>query len=96
MGQPQEIGKIISKILKNSGIEKGMKERQAVLIWERVVGKEIALHAKAVKAEDSNLMVRVTNPVWRSEILLMKGRILEELNRSLEGEVIKNIIVVGK
>lgn len=96
MGQPQEIGKVISKFLKTSGIEKGIKQRQAVAIWEKVVGKEIAAQAKAIKAENSNLLIRVANPVWRSEILLMKAKILQELNKSLGQEAIKDIILVGK
>jgi len=96
MGQPQEIGKVISKFLKTSGIEKGIKQRQAVVIWEQVVGKEIAAQAKAIKAENSNLLIKVASPVWRSEILLMKTKILEELNKSLGQEAIKDIILVGK
>ena len=96
MGQPQEIGKVISKILKTNSIEKGIKQRQAVAIWEQVVGKEIAAQAKAIKAENSNLLIKVASPVWRSEILLMKTKILQELNKSLGQEAIKDIILVGK
>ena len=96
MSKPQPLGLVLSKILKTSGIDKGIKQRQAILIWDKVVGQKMASQSKAIKVEDSKIFVKVKNPVWRSEILLMKNQILGALNKSLGQEVIKDVIVFGE
>lgn len=96
MGQPEEIGKIISRILKSGGMEKGIKQKEAVFVWDKTVGRKIALQAKAIKVESGNIFVKVRSPVWRTELLLMKKEIIGKLNSSLGDGVIKDIIVIGE
>lgn len=96
MGKPEQIGRVVSRVLKRSGTEKGVKQKQAVLIWDKVVGERVAAHSKAIKVENRKIFIRVKSPTWRTELLLMKGKILEELNRSLGKKVIQDIILIGK
>lgn len=96
MSKPQQLGLVLSKILKTSGIDKGIKQRQAILIWDKVVGQKMASQSKAIKVEESKIFVKVKNPVWRSEILLMKNQIMEALNKSLGQQIIKDVIVLGE
>jgi predicted nucleic acid-binding Zn ribbon protein len=63
----------------------GMKERmdnwQIVEKWPEIVGAQIAQHAKAAAVDTENLFVEVDNPVWQSQLFLMKEGIIKKLKK---------------
>jgi len=90
--KPEEIGKILTRSLRNLGIERRLKEESIVLNWNRLVGERIASQANPLKIRDSILFVRVENASWRNELFFMKRKIIEQLNQSVRGNVIKDIV----
>jgi predicted nucleic acid-binding Zn ribbon protein len=89
---PEPIGKILTKNLRNLGLERRLKEENVVLNWSRLVGERIASKANPLKVKDSILFVSVENASWRNELFFMKRKIIEELNRSVKGNVIRDIV----
>lgn len=89
---PEQIGKILTKNLRNLGIDRRLKEENIVLNWSRLVGERIASKANPLKVRDSILFVSVENASWRNELFFMKRKIIEELNRSVKGNVIRDIV----
>jgi predicted nucleic acid-binding Zn ribbon protein len=89
---PERIGKILTKNLRNLGIDRRLKEESIVLNWDRLVGERIASKAIPLKVRDSILFVGVENASWRNELFFMKRKIMEELNRSVKDNVIKDIV----
>jgi predicted nucleic acid-binding Zn ribbon protein len=89
---PEQIGKILTKSLRNLRIDRRLKEESIVLNWSRIVGERIASKANPVKVRDSILFVRVDNASWRNELFFMKRKIIEEVNQSVPGNVIKDIV----
>jgi predicted nucleic acid-binding Zn ribbon protein len=89
---PEQIGKILTKNLRNLGIERRLKEENIVLNWSRLVGERIASKANPLRVKDSILFVSVENASWRNELFFMKRKIIEELNRSVKGNVIRDIV----
>ncbi len=89
---PEQIGKILTKNLRNLGIERRLKEENIVLNWSRLVGERIASRANPLRVRDSILFVSVENASWRNELFFMKRKIIEELNRSVRGNVIRDIV----
>jgi predicted nucleic acid-binding Zn ribbon protein len=89
---PERIGKILTKNLRNLGIDRRLKEESIVLNWDRLVGERIASKAIPLKVRDSILFVSVENASWRNELFFMKRKIMEELNRSAKDNVIKDIV----
>ncbi len=78
---PQRINKMIPKVLKDMNIETRMKNWQIVEKWAEIVGKRIARHAKATAVDTNNLFVEVDNPVWQSQLFLMKQTILKKIKK---------------
>jgi predicted nucleic acid-binding Zn ribbon protein len=89
---PELIGKILTKNLKNLGLDRRLKEESIVLNWNRLVGERIASKANPLRVKDSILFVSVENASWRNELFFMKRKIIEELNRSVKGNVIRDIV----
>jgi predicted nucleic acid-binding Zn ribbon protein len=90
--KPEQIGKILTKNLRNLGIDRRLKEESIVLNWNRLVGERIASKANPLRVRDSILFVSVENASWRNELFFMKRKIIEELNRSVKGNVIRDIV----
>ncbi len=62
-------------------IDGKLKNWQVVEKWERIVGSNIARHAKAVSVDSENLYVMVDNPSWQSQLFLMKSDILKKIKK---------------
>ena len=85
------LGQVISEALKESGWEEPVERHQAMLIWDKVVGRHFARHCHAVEIKGETLYVSVTNPAWRSEISFQKNDILQAINKNLKTHFIKDI-----
>lgn len=77
--------------LTKSGLDKGVKQEKAVLVWKDAVGETIAEQTEAEKAEHGTLFVRVSSPTWRQELQLKKSEILELVNKKAGFKAIKDI-----
>lgn len=78
---PKRINRIIPRVLKGMDINGKLKNWKAVEKWESIVGHNIARHAQAVSVDSENLLVEVDNPVWQSQLFLMKSEILQKIRK---------------
>ncbi len=60
-------------------------------IWDGVVGKRIAKHARPSWIKKGALMVKVTDSVWLQELEFKAETIKEKLNSKLQRQAIKRI-----
>jgi predicted nucleic acid-binding Zn ribbon protein len=56
-----------------------MKNWQVVEKWAEIVGNRIAKHTKATGVDSKNLYVEVDNPMWQSQLFLMKEGIIKKI-----------------
>jgi len=89
---PERIDAVLTRALKGLKIERRIKQESVILNWSKVVGDRIALQSAPLKVKDSILFVRVENASWRNELVFLKGKIVQELNQSVGGNVIKDIV----
>ena len=92
---PESISLILGNLLKKRGWERKIKEFQALANWSKIVGPKVAENSKPVRIEGQKLFVRVENSVWKNELVFMQKEIKEKLNKSVDGEVVKDIIFVN-
>ena len=85
------VGTAIRDLLENLGISRKIREYDAVLRWNEVVGERIAHVTEAVKIEKGVLIVRVQNGPWRNELNLLKNDVIEKLNVALGEKLVKEI-----
>lgn len=85
------IGAAIQDLVANLGIGKKIREYDAVLRWNEIVGEQIARVTEAVKIEKGVLVVRVQNGPWRNELVLLKSDVMGKINAALGEEVVKEI-----
>ena len=60
-------------------------------LWDSVVGKKIARHARPSSIKKGVLLIKVTDSVWLQELEFMAETIKERLNSKLQREAIKKV-----
>lgn len=83
MKQAQSIRALLSDILDKPGIGEQITRHQAWLVWDQVVGKQIANHARPLRLRKGVLEVQVDHPVWMQQLQMLKPLILEKITASV-------------
>ena len=81
----------IRDFLINTGLENGVNQQKAVIIWPKIVGTKIAENTTAELVDFNVLTIKVKNSTWRNELYLKKDIILEKLNKELGPNTIKEL-----
>ena len=82
---------VLNTFLFKTGLEKGVKQQQALILWPTAVGKQIAENTTAQDVKHGTLIVRAKNPAWAQELQLKKKEILSTLNSCLGKKTINDI-----
>ena len=87
----QELKTAIANFLKKAGLEKGVSQNNALLIWKETVGEQVSQNTAPEKVEAGTLYVKASSPTWRQELVFKKADIIEKLNKQLGKNTIKEI-----
>ena len=87
----EKLDTAIKDFLINTGLENGVNQQKAVIIWPKIVGTKIAENTTAELVDFNVLTIKVKNSTWRSELYLKKDIILEKLNKELGPNTIKEL-----
>lgn len=82
----------LNSLLKQYGLDVKIKQYEVFNVWQEAVGEHIAKVAIPQKIDRGVLIVKVEKPVWRNELVYMKGEIIEKVNKLLKEEIVKEII----
>ncbi|MCD5383697.1 DUF721 domain-containing protein [candidate division WOR-3 bacterium] len=92
MSQLFSIKDVLPKVLSSLGIKEGVERRKAILVWDKVVGREIRTHTKPRYVRGKKIWVDVDDPIWIQQLSFLKPKILKKLNREIGGEHIVDLI----
>ena len=87
----QHIGGALKKLIKTTGLEKGIAQQKALEIWSEIVGETVSKNTEPISIEHGILNIKTTTPVWRQELQFQKKQIIEKLNKKLNKKLIKDI-----
>lgn len=91
--QTRPIKDIIEEVLKASGIDQKLKERELIRQWDEVVGITIARSTESIYISDRKLIVKIRSSVIRNELTMIRDGLKMELNRRSGQSVIDEIII---
>ncbi len=61
-------GDVVPLVLRKLGLEQSFREHALVTEWEKLVGPQVAQHARPGRVERKVLTIFVTHPAWLSEL----------------------------
>jgi hypothetical protein len=93
MKQAARAGELVDKMLKGLGLDERLHQYRALIIWEEVVGPQIAARTRPVRIREGVLEVNVDQPTWMQQLQLMKPKILTQLNAEMGKATIKDLFL---
>ncbi len=87
----QKLKAAINNLLKAAGLDAGVAQNKALLVWGDVVGAKVSENTTPEKVEAGTLYIKASNPTWRQELVFKKEDILKKLNKKLGEKTIKEI-----
>jgi len=89
----RKIADVMRAYLKESRLEKPLKERQLVQSWETLLGKAVARSTIKIYLRDGKLFVHLNSSVVKHELFMLQDEILIKLNEAAGEELVKEIIL---
>jgi len=87
----KHISSVLKKISQDYGLEQQINEQRLMTEWASLVGDPIGRISKPERIFEGTLYLRLSNSVWRTELLFQKNAMLQRVNGALGGQVIKDI-----
>ncbi len=81
--QAEIVTGLLRKVLGEQGLAERLSRYQAWLIWDQVVGEQIAQRARPLRIREKTLEVRVDHPVWMQQLQMLKPQILKKIRAQL-------------
>ena len=91
MKDPVLAGDLVDKLLHGLGLDERLHQYKALIVWNDVVGPQIAARTRPIRIRDNILEVNVDQPAWMQQLQLMKPKILARLNAELGKTTIKDL-----
>lgn len=79
MKRAERVGHLIKQMFGQSELGRQLSRHQAWLIWDQLVGEQIAARARPLKLRQGVLEVQVDHPVWMQQLQMLKPQILKKL-----------------
>lgn len=89
----QSIAEVIRAYLKESRLEKPLKERQLVQSWETLLGRSVARSTSKIYLKDGRLFVHLNSSVVKNELYMLQDEIIKKLNEAAGEKLVKEIVL---
>ena len=87
------IGQIIKKIISNNKLSKRLDVLNVLDVWNNIIGKDLEKYIKSAKLVDDKLYVKLRSSIVRNEMSYKKTQLIQRINKKLNKDVIKDIIL---
>ncbi len=89
----QSIAEAIRAYLKQSKLEKPLKERQLVQSWESLLGRSVARATTRIYLKDGKLYVHLSSSVVKNELYMLTDEIIRKMNDAAGEEMVREIVL---
>jgi predicted nucleic acid-binding Zn ribbon protein len=91
---PSRVGDLLDGFLERQGVKDEVERASVVEEWPERVGERIAAVTRARSVAKRTLVVEVRSSAWLMELNMMKGQILERLNRDRDDAPLDKLVFV--
>ncbi len=82
----------IEQMMQVYKIKRKYEETGITAAWPELVGRSVANRTKELFINDKKLFVRIESSVIKSELVLMRGQIIEKINDRAKTVLVEDII----
>jgi predicted nucleic acid-binding Zn ribbon protein len=92
---PQSLGRVASRIAAERGWTGRLAGGQVFGSWSRLVGAEVAEHARPVSLQDGVLTVQAASTAWATQLRLLQRQLLARIAAGVGKDVVKRLKIQG-
>ncbi len=89
--QVKPISELVTKTLRESGLETPLFQKRLLDSWSKVVGPSINKYTVDKFIKNQTLFIRISNPALRTDLSMMKSQLVRSLNQAVGSMVIADI-----
>jgi len=87
----QNLSDILQIFLRQNGLETPLMQKRLIDSWNKVVGDTVAHYTGDKFIKNQTLFVKILNPALRSNLTMMRSRLVKNLNVEVGSNVIVDI-----
>ncbi len=91
MAPERPLAELLREAFRRSGLLRGVRRAEAVVLWRRVVGPEVARFSRAVSLQQATLVVDVPDPETALHLGLQRHHLLRAYAEHLGPDVVREI-----
>lgn len=84
---------LLQQFIRETGLERKVRELSAPTYWREAVGERIASVSEVKYFENGQMFVEVQAAVWRAELLMRREEIRRAINERCGDEMVREIII---
>lgn len=88
----QSLGDVLRDYIRDTGIERKLKEVDIVQSWEELLGKTVAHYTRNISIKNRILYVEISSAVVKNELFMMREEIRKKMNERAGEEIVSKII----
>lgn len=88
----QRLSDVLKDYMHENKLDQKMNELDIISSWEDLLGQTAARYTQSLRIESGTLFVKVSSPVFRNELIMMKEEIKRRLNDRAGTELIRQIV----
>ena len=87
----RSIGEALPRALKSLGISRRTREAQALWLWPKVIGADLARESQALRLSGGTLLVTASSPALAHQLHLERTMLIERLNEGIGAPAVREI-----
>jgi predicted nucleic acid-binding Zn ribbon protein len=92
---PQPLGRLASRIASDRGWTERLAGGQVFGRWAKLVGEDVAEHARPIALSDGELTVQAASTAWATQLRLLQRQLLARIAAGVGDGVVKRLKVLG-
>ncbi|MDY6436012.1 MAG: DUF721 domain-containing protein [Bacteroidales bacterium] len=88
------LGEMIKAFYHDNQRDSALDEQKILDSWKEVVGDFVAAHTLKTNIKNGVLYVKVDADSLKNELLYSKSMLIRKLNSKVEGEILKDILIL--
>jgi len=92
---PQPLGRLASRLVADSGWMERLASARVFGQWAKLVGEDVAEHAKPVTLKDGELTVQASSTAWATQLRLLQGKLIAKIAKGVGNGVVKRMRIQG-
>ena len=87
----EAVSGVLSRVLRQLGLESELKGWRAVEEWHELVGPRVSRHTRAVGFRQGTLRVEVEGSAWMHELGFLKRDLISRINQQLGSYLVRDV-----